>query len=199
MYIQIRLSVYTFVKAIQPAWRITVLHSLPAGCRAPPVRGPHGQVFVRGVEIPRFWGPGRPRTPWRASAVRLDGQSPHRRSSPGRPVLADNFPTSSHNNPQKLSLQSSRHVLFAPPSSRKRPIEAETARNSFVRNILQGTSLFSIFCSATLPVNSRKQRFCVQSMGGGRWETTNLMRANSEQLAPPQVVGVSDVPALSSH
>jgi hypothetical protein len=28
--------------------------------RAPPVRGPRGQVLVRGVEIPRFWGPGRP-------------------------------------------------------------------------------------------------------------------------------------------
>jgi len=28
--------------------------------RVPPVRRPHGQVFVRGVEFPRFWGPGRP-------------------------------------------------------------------------------------------------------------------------------------------
>ena len=26
--------------------------------RVPPVRGPHGQVLVRGVEIPRVWGPG---------------------------------------------------------------------------------------------------------------------------------------------
>ena len=26
--------------------------------RVPPVRGPHGQVLVRGVEIPRIWGPG---------------------------------------------------------------------------------------------------------------------------------------------
>jgi len=26
-------------------------------------QGPHGQVFVRGVKIPRFWGPGIPRTP----------------------------------------------------------------------------------------------------------------------------------------
>ncbi len=26
--------------------------------RVPPVRGPRGQVFVRGVEIPRIWGPG---------------------------------------------------------------------------------------------------------------------------------------------
>jgi glutaminyl-peptide cyclotransferase len=26
--------------------------------RVPQVRGPHGQVFVRGVEIPRIWGPG---------------------------------------------------------------------------------------------------------------------------------------------
>jgi len=25
----------------------------------PPVRGPHGQVLVRGVEIPRTWGPGK--------------------------------------------------------------------------------------------------------------------------------------------
>jgi hypothetical protein len=35
----------------------------------PQVRGPHGQVFVHGVEL-RIFGPGRPRTPWRASAVR---------------------------------------------------------------------------------------------------------------------------------
>jgi len=26
--------------------------------RVPQVRGPHGQVFVRGVEVPRTWGPG---------------------------------------------------------------------------------------------------------------------------------------------
>jgi hypothetical protein len=31
---------------------------------------------------------------------------------------------------------------------------------------LQGTSLFSIFCSATLLVTSRKQGFCAQSTGG---------------------------------
>ena len=51
--------------------------------------------------------------------------------------------------------------------SRERPTEAETARNSFTRNTLHGTSLFSIFCSATLSVSLRKQGFCVQSMGGG--------------------------------
>ena len=28
--------------------------------RVPQVRGPHGQVFVRGVEVPRIWGPGIP-------------------------------------------------------------------------------------------------------------------------------------------
>ena len=28
----------------------------------PLVRGPHGQVFVRGVEIPSIWGPGKPQT-----------------------------------------------------------------------------------------------------------------------------------------
>jgi hypothetical protein len=50
---------------------------------------------------------------------------------------------------------------------RKLPVVAETSRNSFARNILQGTSLFSIFCSATLLVTSRKQGFCAQSMGGG--------------------------------
>jgi hypothetical protein len=32
---------------------------------------------------------------------------------------------------------------------------------------LQGTSLFSIFYSATLSVTSRKQVFCAQNMGGG--------------------------------
>jgi folate-binding protein YgfZ len=67
------------------------------------------------------------------------------------------------------------------------PEEAETAYNSFRWTILQGTSLFSRFYSATLSVSSRKQGICIQNTGGGRWETTNLMRANSEQLAPPQV------------
>jgi hypothetical protein len=45
--------------------------------------------------------------------------------------------------------------------------EAKMSHNSFARNILQGTSLFSIFYSATLPVNQRKQGFYAQSMGGG--------------------------------
>ena len=39
--------------------------------RVPQVRGPHGQVFVRGVEIPRIWGPGKPRTLMRANSERL--------------------------------------------------------------------------------------------------------------------------------
>jgi hypothetical protein len=47
-----------------------------------------------------------------------------------------------------------RHLLFAPLFSWKLPEEAEAARNSLSRNILQGTSLFSIFCSATLSVTS---------------------------------------------
>ena len=29
----------------------------PTTLRVPPVRGPHGQVFVRGVVLPRTWGP----------------------------------------------------------------------------------------------------------------------------------------------
>jgi len=83
-------------------------------------------------------------------------------------VVADNFPLSSHNDSQKSSFKSSFwYVLFAPLFRRKRPVEAETARNSLSWTILQGTSLFSIFCSATLPVTSRKQGFCVQNRGGG--------------------------------
>ena len=35
-----------------------------------------------------------------------------------------------------------RHVLFAPPISRKRPVEAETFRNSLSWKILQVTPLF---------------------------------------------------------
>jgi hypothetical protein len=60
-----------------------------------------------------------------------------------------------------------RHLLFAPLFSRKRLGEAETARNSLSWNILQGTSLFSRFYSATLPVSSRKQVICIQNRGGG--------------------------------
>ena len=32
----------------------------PANLWVPQVRGPHGKVLVRGVEIPRIWGPGKP-------------------------------------------------------------------------------------------------------------------------------------------
>jgi hypothetical protein len=39
--------------------------------RVPQVRGPHGQVFVRGVEIPRL-GPGKPRT----SIIPRSGNNP---------------------------------------------------------------------------------------------------------------------------
>ena len=83
-------------------------------------------------------------------------------------VLADYFLNSLHNDPQKSSSPSSSwHLLFAPPFSRKPPKEAETPRNSLSWTILQGTSLFSRFYGATLPVNSRKQGICLQNRGGG--------------------------------
>ena len=111
---------------------------------------------MRVPPVPRLWGPGIPRTPY-AKHMGLDGQS-----------LADYFLTSSHNDSQKSSFQSSsRHVLFVPLFSRKPPTEAKTARNSLSWKILQGTSLFSIFCSATLPVTQRQQGFYAQSMAGG--------------------------------
>ncbi len=90
-------------------------------------------------------------------------------------VVADYFHNSSHNDPRSLptnhhpGTSSSRR-----PFSRKQPTEAKTARNSLSWNILQGTSLFSIFCSATLPVTSRKQGICVQSTGGGTPLLTGL-------------------------
>ena len=52
-------------------------------------------------------------------------------------------------------------------SSRKLPTEAESPHNSFSWKILQGTSLFSRFCSATMPASSRKQGICLQNRGGG--------------------------------
>ena len=93
-------------------------------------------------------------------------------------VLADNYHPSSHNVFRSLPSNHRPGTPFslgAPGPShsgtrettRKWPAEAETSRNSFAWNILQGTSLFSIFCSATLLVTSRKQGFCAQSMGGG--------------------------------
>jgi hypothetical protein len=61
--------------------------------------------------------------------------------------------------------------VFSPgtllPTSRMLLAEAESAHNSLSWTILQGTSLFSRFYSATIPVNSRKQGFCVQNRGGG--------------------------------
>src|SRR5579863_3557519 len=36
--------------------------STPTNRRVPQVRGPRGQVSVRGVEIPRIWGPGKARS-----------------------------------------------------------------------------------------------------------------------------------------
>jgi len=111
-----------------------------------------------GAPGPSHLGTGDTTNPMRANSERLAAPQ----------VLADNYPPSSHNNPQKSSFKpSSRHLLFAPFSSRKRPTEAKTSRNSLSWTILQGTSLFSIFYSATLPVNPTKQRLCVQSRGGG--------------------------------
>jgi hypothetical protein len=117
--------------------------------------------------------------PMRANSERLAApQVPRKRRPPGRQTLADNYHPSSHNVFRSLPSNHRPGTPFslgAPGPShsgtrettRKWPAEAETSRNSFARNILQGTSLFSIFCSATLPVSSRKQGFCVQSMGGG--------------------------------
>jgi len=45
-------------RARPPTWQAIT----PPGLGAPGP-GPHGQVFVRGVEIPRIWGPGRARIP----------------------------------------------------------------------------------------------------------------------------------------
>ncbi len=113
---------------------------------------------------------GFPRSPWRASAVRLDGQS-----------LADNFPTSCTMISEVFLQTSSRRLLFAPLFSRKRLGEAKTSRNSLSRNILQGTSLFSIFCSATLLVTPRKQGFCVQNTGGGSAHAPALSRMSNNR------------------
>ena len=97
-----------------------------------------------------------------------DSTNPCREARPsGRQAFADNYRPSLHNDPRSLPSDIVLGVLFAPSVSRKLPAEAETARNSFAWNILQGTSLLSIFCSATLLVTSRKQGFCAQSMGGG--------------------------------
>ena len=126
---------------------------------------PHGGSSWSNVRktshlVPSHLGTRESMKPLRAKSERL----PRRRWPQ---VLADYFPSSLHNNPQKLSLKSPRRLLFTPLFSRKRLEEAKTSRNSFARNILQGTSLFSIFCSATLPVTSRKQGICLQNMGGG--------------------------------
>jgi len=58
--------------------------------------------------------------------------------TPGLPVLADNFPLPAHNDLQKSFLQI---VPVRPLRAAIQPAEAETARNSLSRNILQGTSL----------------------------------------------------------
>ena len=47
----------------EPSSRVPQVSTLRPGSpehRVPQDRGPHGQVLVRGVEIPRFWGPGSP-------------------------------------------------------------------------------------------------------------------------------------------
>jgi hypothetical protein len=57
--------------------------------------------------------------------------------------------------------------FLAQYSPQIRPQLTETTCNSLFRNILQGTSLFSVFCSDTLSATYRKQGLCVQNMGGG--------------------------------
>jgi hypothetical protein len=56
---------------------------------------------------------------------------------------------------------------YVPFFSRKLLAEAEIVHNSFRWTILQGTSLFSRFCSASMPVKHRKQVFSFQNRGGG--------------------------------
>jgi hypothetical protein len=77
-------------------------------------------------------------------ALRSSGQTASLPKSPlRRKHFADNYVASSHNNPQKSSFKPPfRHVLFALFSSRKRPTEAETSRNSLSWTILQATPLF---------------------------------------------------------
>jgi hypothetical protein len=160
-----------------------------------------------------YWAPGAPgpafRTWGTTNFMRANSERlPHRRclqiiSPLRRTIILRSFPSN------RPGMSSSRRLpaLGAPGPSPlgtgeitlNQPEEAETAYNSFRWTILQGTSLFSRFYSATLSVSSRKQGICIQNTGGGRWETTNLMRANSEQLAPPQGVGVPDVSDLSSY
>jgi hypothetical protein len=57
--------------------------------------------------------------------------------------------------------------VFMPRSSRRLLAEEGIARNSLSWKILHGTSLFSRFYGATMPVSSRKQGICLQNMGGG--------------------------------
>jgi len=131
---------------------------------------------------------GWPGKGWETETLR----SPRRRSLAAPQVLADYFPTSSHNDSRSIPSNTVRHVLFAQPFSRKWLGEDEMARNSFAWYILQRTSLFSIFCSATLLVTSRKQGFCVQNTGGGTRGAgfAGLSRskgsdANLRRVAPP--------------
>ncbi len=96
---------------------------------------------------------------------RRDSTNPmaRKRRPSGWQALADYFPTSC-----TMILRSLPTNRPGTPSSRIFSARrGRNGRNSFTRNILQGTSLFSIFCSATLSVTSRKQGFCAQNTGGG--------------------------------
>jgi len=60
--------------------------------RVPQVRGPHGQVLVRGVEIPRTWGPGIARTLALAiSALFLLSLCPAQSAPAKRPMTFDDM------------------------------------------------------------------------------------------------------------
>ena len=139
----------------------------------------------------------------------LGNHEPHARSAAGRTAGALQIisPLRRIMIPEVFLQVTVRRVLFAPSFSRKLPEEAETPRNSLSWRILQGTSLFSRFYSATLPVTLRKQGICLQNRGGGvgipslprrvprsrtwTWETTKVRSA----AAPPQVAARYSTPS----
>jgi hypothetical protein len=112
----------------------------------------------------------------------LNAEYPMRRVPSAEPqALADHFLTLSHNDPGSLS--SNHRPGTSPPSSRNLLAEAESTHNSFHWTILQGTSLFSRFYSATTPVNSRKQGFYQQNMGGGGGTTDSSSKGNRNEFS----------------
>ena len=101
-------------------------------CPPPPVRGPRGQAFVRGVEVPLFWGPGtvRPLVHPSARALPVESQQESPRRRPACACSLFPVPCSLLHPPHSHEIPEKSPQLQPHPTA-SRPVSAPSAKNVF--------------------------------------------------------------------